>query len=234
MRVDIITIFPEFFSGPFNCGVIRIAQEKNAVRLNLINLRDFATDAYRTVDDYPYGGFPGMILKPEPIFKAAESVKQQDSYIILLSPQGRVLNQSIILELSKKSHLILICGRYKGVDERVRQHLINDEISIGDYILSGGEVAALVLIESIVRLLPNVVGDKESLASDSFISGLLDAPYYTRPQNFRGYKVPEILISGNHQKIKEWRDMMALKLTKEKRPDLLKSEHQDDKTKKKK
>lgn len=234
MRVDIITIFPEFFSGPFNCGVIRIAQEKNAVRLNLINLRDFATDAYRTVDDYPYGGFPGMILKPEPIFKAAESVKQQDSYIILLSPQGRVLNQNIILELSKKSHLILICGRYKGVDERVRQHLINDEISIGDYILSGGEVAALVLIESIVRLLPNVVGDKESLASDSFISGLLDAPYYTRPQNFRGYKVPEILISGNHQKIKEWRDMMALKLTKEKRPDLLQSEHQDDKTKKKK
>ncbi|MEO0082945.1 MAG: tRNA (guanosine(37)-N1)-methyltransferase TrmD [candidate division WOR-3 bacterium] len=234
MRVDIITIFPEFFSGPFNCGVIRIAQEKNAVRLNLINLRDFATDAYRTVDDYPYGGFPGMILKPEPIFKAAESVKQQDSYIILLSPQGRVLNQSIILELSKKSHLILICGRYKGVDERVRQHLINDEISIGDYILSGGEVAALVLIESIVRLLPNVVGDKESLASDSFISGLLDAPYYTRPQNFRGYKVPEILISGNHQKIKEWRDMMALKLTKERRPDLLKSEQLNDKTKKKK
>ncbi len=222
MRIHIITIFPEFFSSPLACGVMRIAQEKGANEITAVNLRDFATDTYRTVDDYPFGGFPGMILKPEPIFKAVESVKQDNSYVILLSPQGRQLNQDIVNELSQKEHIIMICGRYKGVDERVREHLINDEISIGDYVLSGGEAASLVLIEAMTRLLPGVVNDKESVASDSFISGLLDAPYYTRPQDFRGYKVPEVLVSGNHQKVKEWRDERALKLTKEKRPDLIK------------
>ncbi len=223
MRVHIITIFPEFFTSPLGCGVMRIAHEKNIAQVDLVNLRDFATDSYRTVDDYPFGGGPGMILKPEPIFKAVESVKQDNSYVILLSPQGRPLNQDIVNELSKHEHLILICGRYKGIDERVREHLVNDEISIGDYVLSGGEAAALVLIEAMVRLLPDVVGDKESVESDSFISGLLDAPYYTRPQDFRGYKVPEVLVSGNHQKVKEWRAEQALNLTKEKRPDLLKN-----------
>ena len=202
---------------------MRIAQEKNVAQVDLVNLRDFTTDSYRTVDDYPFGGGPGMILKPEPIFKAVESVKQDNSYVILLSPQGRPLNQDIVTELSKHEHLILICGRYKGIDERVREHLVGDEISIGDYVLSGGEAAALVLIEAMVRLLPDVVGDKESVESDSFISGLLDAPYYTRPQDFRGHKVPEVLVSGNHQKVKEWRAEQALKLTKEKRPDLLKN-----------
>jgi len=223
MRVHIITIFPEFFTSPLGCGIMRIAQEKNVAQVDLVNLRDFTTDSYRTVDDYPFGGGPGMILKPEPIFKAVESVKQDNSYVILLSPQGRPLNQDIVTELSKHEHLILICGRYKGIDERVREHLVGDEISIGDYVLSGGEAAALVLIEAMVRLLPDVVGDKESVESDSFISGLLDAPYYTRPQDFRGHKVPEVLVSGNHQKVKEWRAEQALKLTKEKRPDLLKN-----------
>lgn len=223
MHVHIITIFPEFFTSPLGCGMMRIVQEKNAAQIDLVNLRDFATDAYRTVDDYPFGGGPGMILKPEPIFKAVKSIKQNNSYIILLTPQGRLLNQDVVTELSKHEHLILICGRYKGIDERVREHLVNDEISIGDYVLSGGEAAALVLIEAMVRLLPDVVSDKESVESDSFISGLLDAPYYTRPQDFRGYKVPEVLVSGNHQKVKEWREEQALKLTKEKRPDLLKN-----------
>jgi len=223
MRIHIITIFPEFFSSPLGCGVMRIAQEKKAAEVMAVNLRDFATDTYRTVDDYPFGGFPGMILKPEPIFKAVESVRQDNSHVILLSPQGRALNQNIVNELSKKEHIVMICGRYKGVDERVREHLINDEISIGDYVLSGGETASLALIEAITRLLPGVVGDKESVESDSFISGLLDAPYYTRPQDFRGYKVPEVLVSGNHQKVKEWRDEQAMKSTKEKRPDLIKN-----------
>lgn len=201
---------------------MRIAKEKNITEITLVNLRDFADDSYRTVDDYPFGGGPGMILKPEPIFKAVESVKQDNSYIILLSPQGRQFNQDVAKELSQKEHMILICGRYKGVDERVREYLVNDEISIGDYILSGGEVATLVLLEATVRLLKGVVGDKESVETDSFMSGLLDAPYYTRPADFRGYKVPAVLISGHHQKVKEWRQEQALELTKAKRPDLLK------------
>jgi tRNA (guanine37-N1)-methyltransferase len=222
MRVHVITIFPEYFHDPLNCGIMRIANEKNIAEITLVNLRDFADDSYRTVDDYPFGGRPGMILKAEPIFKAVESVKEDNSYVILLSPQGRQFNQDVAKELSEKEHMILICGRYKGVDERVREHLANDEISIGDYVLSGGEVAALVLLESTIRLIDGVVGDKESVETDSFMSGQLDAPYYTRPADFRGYKVPEVLISGNHQKIKEWKAKQALKLTKEKRPDLLK------------
>jgi tRNA (guanine37-N1)-methyltransferase len=223
MQVHIITIFPEYFRDPLNCGIMRIAREKNMAEITLVNLRDFADDSYRTVDDYPFGGGPGMILKPEPIFKAVESVKQDNSYLILLSPQGRQFNQEVAKELSKKEHLILICGRYKGVDERVREHLANDEISIGDYVLSGGEAASLVLLEATIRLMEGAVSDKESVETDSFMSGVLDASYYTRPADFRGYKVPEVLISGNHQKIKEWRREQALKLTKEKRPDLLKN-----------
>jgi tRNA (guanine37-N1)-methyltransferase len=222
MQVHIVTIFPEFFSSPLSCGVMRIAKEKNMVQVDLVNLRDFADDSYRTVDDYPFGGGPGMILKPEPIFKAVESVKQENSHVVLLSPQGRPLNQDIVTELSRREHLIMICGRYKGVDERVREHLADEEISVGDYVLSGGEAAALVLLEAMTRLLPDVVGDKESVDTDSFISGLLDAPYYTRPADFRGYKVPEVLLSGHHQKVKEWREEQAMKITKEKRPDLLK------------
>lgn len=233
MQIHIVTIFPEFFSSPLNCGVIRIAQEKKIAEVNLINLRDFADDSYRTVDDYPFGGGAGMILKPEPIFKAVESVKRDNSYVILLSPQGRPFSQKIAQELATKEHLILICGRYKGVDFRVSEHLANDEISIGDYVLSGGEAAALVILEATIRLLDGVVSDKESVMSDSFVNGLLDAPYYTRPADFRGYKVPEVLISGHHQKVKEWREEMALKLTKERRPDLLKIQEDNQKIKQK-
>ncbi|MEO0074529.1 MAG: tRNA (guanosine(37)-N1)-methyltransferase TrmD [candidate division WOR-3 bacterium] len=233
MQIHIVTIFPEFFSSPLNCGVIRIAQEKKITEVNLINLRDFADDSYRTVDDYPFGGGAGMILKPEPIFKAVESVKRDNSYVILLSPQGRPFSQKIAQELATKEHLILICGRYKGVDFRVSEHLVNDEISIGDYVLAGGEAAALVILEATIRLLNGVVSDKESVMSDSFVNGLLDAPYYTRPADFRGYKVPDVLISGHHQKVKEWREEMALKLTKERRPDLLKIQEDNQKTKQK-
>ncbi len=231
MLIHIITIFPDFFTNPINYGVFRIAQEKSIAQIQLINLRDFATDNYRTVDDYPFGGGPGMILKPEPIFKAVESVRKDNSYVILLSPQGRQFKQKIAQELSRKEHLILICGRYKGVDHRVSEYLVDDEISIGDYVLSGGEAAALVILEAIIRLLPGVVGDRDSVETDSFTSGLLDAPYYTRPQDFRGYKVPEVLVSGDHKKIRAWRLEQALKLTQEKRPDLLNREYSPNDTK---
>ncbi len=222
MLTSIITIFPEYFAGILNTGVLRIAQEKGVLTASLINLRDFTEDAYRTVDDYPYGGGSGMIMKPEPIFKAVSAIRRENSWTILLSPQGRVFNQKIAQELTQKRHLIFICGRYKGVDERVRRYLIDDEISLGDYILAGGEAACSVILEAVVRLLPGVVGDEESVTTDSFVSGILDAPYYTRPVDYLGYKVPQILLSGDHQKIKRWRRKEALRLTLLRRPDLLK------------
>ncbi len=222
MLLHIITIFPEYFSGPFSCGVLRIAQEKSIAEIKTINLRDYTDDSYRTIDDYPFGGGTGMVLKPEPIFRAVKSIKQNNTHVILLSPQGRKFDQKIAQELVQKQHVVIICGRYKGIDERVRVSLVNDEISIGDYILSGGEAAALVIIESIVRLLPDVVGDEESINTDSFVQGILDAPYYTRPRDYQGLKVPEVLVSGNHEAINYWRRLQSLKATKERRPDLLK------------
>ncbi len=222
MLLHIITIFPEYFSGPFSCGVLRIAQEKCIAEIKTINLRDYTDDSYRTIDDYPFGGGTGMVLKPEPIFRAVKSIKQNNTHVILLSPQGRKFDQKIAQELVQKQHVVIICGRYKGIDERVRVSLVNDEISIGDYILSGGEAAALVIIESIVRLLPDVVGDEESINTDSFVQGILDAPYYTRPRDYQGLKVPEVLVSGNHEAINYWRRLQSLKATKERRPDLLK------------
>ena len=221
MLFNILTIFPEYFSGPLSCGVLRIAQEKNLADIKPISLRDFADDSYRTVDDYPFGGGTGMVLKPEPIFRAFETVKQKDSHTILLSPQGRQFDQKVAQELTKKDQIIIICGRYKGVDERVRENLANDEISVGDYILSGGEAAALVIVESTIRLLPGVVGDEESINTDSFVQGGLEAPYYTRPQEFRNFKVPEVLLSGNHEAIRRWRRLKSLEITKQRRPDLL-------------
>ncbi len=223
MRIHIISIFPEFFRGPFDCGPSRIAQEKGVLELFLINPREFTTDAHRTVDDYPFGGGPGMVLKPEPIFLAVESIRKPDSWVILLSPQGERFDQNRAYRLSRLSHLVLICGRYKGVDERVRTLLIDEEISIGDYILAGGEAAAVVIVEAIARLLPGVVGDEDSVATDSFTNGLLDAPLYTRPREFRGVAVPEVLISGNHQAIKAWRRQQSLLITARRRPDLLKT-----------
>ncbi|MEO0020215.1 MAG: tRNA (guanosine(37)-N1)-methyltransferase TrmD [candidate division WOR-3 bacterium] len=223
MRIHIISIFPEFFNGPFNCGPTRIAREKGLLEIGVVNPREFTTDAYRTVDDYPFGGGPGMVMKPEPIFLAVESVKDKNSRVILLSPQGDRFNQKMAHRFSQEPHLIFICGRYKGVDERVRTRLIDEEVSIGDYILAGGEAAAVVIVEAIARLLPGCVGDEDSVATDSFASGMLEGPLYTRPQEFRGERVPEILISGNHAAVARWRREQALLRTAQRRPDLLKA-----------
>jgi len=229
MRVSLVTIFPEFFDSPLKCSILRIAQEKGILQVETINLRDFTDDAYRTVDDYPFGGGPGMIMKPEPIFQAvrraggghdAASCPPPDSWTILLSPQGRIFTEDVARELAKRPHLILICGHYKGVDERVRANLVNDEISIGDYVLSGGEVPALALLEATARLLPGAVGDEESVYSDSFMAGLLDAPYYTRPREFEGHAAPEVLVSGDHEKVRQWRRRESLEITRARRPDL--------------
>lgn len=186
--------------------------------IEIVNFRDFAKDKHRKVDDYPYGGGAGMILKPEPIFSALEDV--EPGYVVYLSPQGKILNQNKVEELAQKSHLILLCGHYEGVDERVRTALVDEEISIGDYILSGGEIPALVLADAVVRLLPDVLGNKGSLKEESFADGLLEYPQYTRPAEYKGMKVPNILVSGNHALIAKWRRQQALKKTKEIRPDL--------------
>lgn len=220
MKIDIITIFPEMFEGPLNISILKRARDKGIVEINVHNLRDYTTDKHRSVDDYPYGGGAGMVMKPEPIFRCVRSLKKDVSEVILLTPQGEVYNQRIAEELSKKEHLIFICGRYEGIDERVRS-IVTREISIGDYILSGGELPALVIIDSIVRLLPGVVGDPDSLREESFQGGLLEYPQYTHPRNFEGMEVPEVLLSGNHEKIRRWRRKEALKRTLLRRPDLL-------------
>jgi tRNA (guanine37-N1)-methyltransferase len=223
VKVHIITIFPEYFEGIIKTGIIKIAQKKGVLDLRILNLRDFTDDPNHQVDDYPYGGGPGMIMKPEPIFRAVMQVKEENSKVILLSPQGKVFNQKMAFELSKLPHLIFICGRYKGVDGRVREYLCDWEISIGDYILSGGEAACAVILEAVVRLIKGVVGDYESIETDSFVSGLLDATYYTRPREFMGYKVPDVLLSGKHEEIRKWRRKSALLNTLKNRPDLLKT-----------
>uniref|UniRef100_A0A7V3PSI6 tRNA (guanine-N(1)-)-methyltransferase n=1 Tax=candidate division WOR-3 bacterium TaxID=2052148 RepID=A0A7V3PSI6_UNCW3 len=223
MRIDLISIFPEYFVGPFECGPTRVAREKGLLEIRIVNPRDFTTDLHRTVDDYPFGGGAGMVIKPEPIFLAVESVRQPDSRVILLSPQGDQFNQVLARRFTEFPHLVLICGRYKGVDERVRMLLIDQEVSIGDYVLAGGEAAAVVIIEAIARLLPGAVGNEDSVASDSFENGLLAAPVYTRPRQFRGISVPEVLISGNHGAVATWRRQQALLNTARRRPDLLKN-----------
>ncbi len=205
MRVDIFTVSEETFSGAVNKGNIKRAQEKRLLELHIWDIRDFSPDPHRRVDDYPYGGGAGMILKPEPIFYGVRGVLTEDSKVVLLSPQGRIFNQKIAKELSKLPHIIFICGHYKGIDERVREYLAQDEISIGEYVLSGGEIPVLVILDATVRLIPGVVGDIESLKSDSFYSDTIDAPCYTRPADFEGMKVPEVLLSGNHAEIEKWR-----------------------------
>lgn len=202
--------------------MIKRAAEKGIIKFRFINPRDFTTDSHKTVDDTPYGGGPGMVMKPEPLWKAVESARDEDAYVILMGPRGRRFEQSIAVDLTKKKHIIFICGHYEGVDERVRIGLANDEISIGDYVLSNGVVAAAVVIDAVVRLLPGVLGDKESAQEESFCGteGLLEYPQYTRPEEFRGMKVPEVLLSGDHGKIKEWRREQALAITKVVRPDI--------------
>ncbi|HHT9105451.1 MAG TPA: tRNA (guanosine(37)-N1)-methyltransferase TrmD [Candidatus Wujingus californicus] len=224
MRIDVLTLFPEMFENVLNCSILRIAREKALVQYNLFNIRDYAENR-RCVDDRPYGGGAGMVMKPEPVFNTVETIEQQAGPCrkkILLTPQGVKFNQQIAKELSRESYLMLICGRYEGVDERIRLGLDVFELSIGDYIMSGGEIPAMVVIDAVIRLIPGVLGDSESVVNESFADTLLEYPQYTRPAEYRGMKVPEILISGNHQKIKEWQRENAVKRTIEKRPDILK------------
>ncbi|OHB84461.1 MAG: tRNA (guanosine(37)-N1)-methyltransferase TrmD [Planctomycetes bacterium RIFCSPHIGHO2_02_FULL_38_41] len=224
MRIDVLTLFPEMFENVLNCSILRIAREKALVQYNLFNIRDYAENR-RCVDDRPYGGGAGMVMKPEPVFNTVETIEQQAGPCrkkILLTPQGVKFNQQIARELSRESYLMFICGHYEGIDERIRLGLDVFELSIGDYVMSGGEIPAMVVIDAVVRLIPGVLGDSESVVNESFADTLLEYPQYTRPAEYRGMKVPEILISGNHQKIKEWQRENAVKRTIEKRPDILK------------
>lgn len=221
MRVDVVSLFPEYFSGPFDCGTTRIARSRDLIAVTTVNPRDFTDDAHRTVDDHPFGGGAGMVLKPEPVFRAVESVRTPESRVVLLSPRGRRYNQSLAREFSRLEHLVLVCGRYKGVDERIRTTLCDDEISVGDYVLAGGEAAAVIIVESVARLLPGAVGDAESVDTDSFEAGLLDAPWYTRPRRFRDDEVPEVLVNGDHAAVARWRREQSLLATARLRPDLL-------------
>jgi len=229
LRIDILTLFPEMFQSPFSVGIFKRAIDQKLVSVNTHNIRDYTHDTHHTVDDYAYGGGAGMILKPEPIFEAVESIKS-DIYskegadtlpIILLTPQGRLFTQEVARELSRYRHIILICGRYEGVDERVRQHLVTDEVSIGDYVLSGGELAAMVVVDAVVRLLPGVLGSEASPLDDSHTTGLLEYPQYTRPAAYRGWSVPQVLLSGNHAQIAKWRREQSILRTLERRPELL-------------
>jgi tRNA (guanine37-N1)-methyltransferase len=226
MKMDVLSLFPEMFQGVLGSSILKKAAEKQAVTYSITNFRDFADNKHHTVDDYPYGGGAGMVLKPQPIFDAVEALSkeaQSTPRVILLCPQGQRYTQQKAEELAKEDHLIFICGHYEGFDERIREHIVTDEISIGDYVLTGGELGAMVIIDSVVRLLPGVLGNEESPVLDSFSSGLLEHPHYTRPADFRGLKVPDELVSGNHQKIDEWRKKESLRRTWKRRPDLLES-----------
>ncbi len=224
MRIDILTLFPEMFGSPLSYSILNRARQQGIVDIVLTNIRDFAKDRYRKVDDKPYGGGPGMVMMPGPLFDCFDHVRQlapQPGRVILMTPQGRPFNQALARELSGQERLILISGRYEGFDERIRLGLEAEQISIGDYVLNGGELAAMVIIEAVVRLLPGALGDEDSAQDDSFSAGLLEYPQYTRPEVFRGMKVPEILLSGDHGKIAQWRQQQALERTQQWRPDLL-------------
>ncbi|ALS21603.1 MULTISPECIES: tRNA (guanosine(37)-N1)-methyltransferase TrmD [Paenibacillus] len=224
MKIDVLTLFPEMFEGVFSSSILGKAQEKGLLQLGTVNFRDYANNKHNTVDDYPYGGGGGMVLKPEPIFTAVEeltSVLEQRPRIILMCPQGEPFTQRKAEELSREKHLIFICGHYEGYDERIREHLVTDELSIGDYVLTGGELPAMVVIDSVARLIPGVLGNETSAVTDSFSTGLLEYPHYTRPAKFRDWEVPDILISGHHGNIKDWRRKQSLLRTWKKRPDLL-------------
>ncbi|MFH1413668.1 MAG: tRNA (guanosine(37)-N1)-methyltransferase TrmD [Candidatus Omnitrophota bacterium] len=223
MRIDIITIFPKMFEPVLGESMIKRARAKGKVKIQLHDLRDYTSNKHRKVDDRPFGGGAGMVMTPEPLFNAVESIKEKTkkSKVILLSPQGRRLDQKTVKRLSRYKHLILICGHYEGVDDRIRQRLVDEEISIGDYVLTGGELPAMVLVDSLVRLIPGVLGDKNSLNFESFEGNLLEYAHYTRPSDFRGMRVPAILLSGDHKKIEAWRKKEAMKRTRQRRPDLL-------------
>jgi tRNA (guanine37-N1)-methyltransferase len=224
MRIDIVTLFPEICRAPLSESIMKRAQEKRIVELFIHNLRDWTTDKHHVVDDAPFGGGQGMVMKPEPIFAAVEDLKKQTlngaPKVILMSPGGGRLEQQMAQQLSQEAHLIIVSGHYEGVDHRVIEHLIDLEISIGDYVLTNGGIAAVVLVDSIVRLLPGTLGHEQSAGDDSFSNGLLEAPQYTRPADFRGWKVPDVLLSGNHSEIAKWREEQAITRTRENRPDL--------------
>jgi tRNA (guanine37-N1)-methyltransferase len=224
MHFDILTLFPGLFSGVFEESILRRAREAGLVSIQVHNIRDYAAGRHRITDDTPYGGGGGMIMKPEPFFAAVEALlgeEQGKVSVILLTPKGRLFSHAVARELSRQRRLLLICGRYEGVDERVHQHLATDEISIGDYVLSGGEIPAMVLVDAVTRLIPGVLGEPSAPFEDSHAEGLLEYPHYTRPPVFRGYAVPEVLLSGNHAEITRWRRQQALRRTWERRPDLL-------------
>ncbi|MFC3782407.1 tRNA (guanosine(37)-N1)-methyltransferase TrmD [Bacillus chungangensis] len=226
MRIDILSLFPDMFTGVLGNSILKKAADKQKVAYQVVNFRDFADNKHQTVDDYPYGGGAGMVLKAQPIFDAvhhltSKTIEAKMPRIILLCPQGERYSQRKAEELAKEEHLIFICGHYEGYDERIREHLVTDEISIGDFVLTGGELGAMVIVDSVVRLLPGVLGNKASAQHDSFSAPLLEYPQYTRPADFRGFKVPDILLGGNHRKIDEWRKKQSLKRTWERRPDLL-------------
>ncbi|OCT13839.1 tRNA (guanosine(37)-N1)-methyltransferase TrmD [Paenibacillus pectinilyticus] len=229
MKIDVLTLFPEMFEGVFSSSILGKARDKGIVSLGTVNFRDYSTNKHNTVDDYPYGGGGGMVLKPEPIFGAVEDLPPHlteegepvKPRVILLCPQGETFTQKKAEELSGEEHLVFICGHYEGYDERIRQHLVTDELSVGDYVLTGGEIPAMVIIDSVVRLLPGVLGNEMSAVTDSFSTGLLEYPHYTRPAKFRDWEVPEMLLSGHHANVKKWRLKESLIRTLERRPDLL-------------
>jgi tRNA (guanine37-N1)-methyltransferase len=225
MRIDILSLFPKMFGGPFDESIVKRAVDRGLVSLFIHNFREFAHDKHNTVDDYSFGGGEGMVLKPEPLFEAVESIKgtMGDSAgpVILLTPQGRLFCHQTAQELSKEQNLVLICGHYEGVDERVREHLVTDEISIGEYVLTGGELAAMVVVDAVVRLLPGALGSEQAASEDSYAKGFLEYPQYTRPRVYRGWEVPEVLLSGNHKEIARWRWEQAIERTLLRRPDLL-------------
>lgn len=227
MRIDVLTLFPEMFDGVFGSSILGKARDRGIVALSSVNFRDFSTNKHHTVDDMPYGGGGGMVLKPEPIFGAVEHLLTKHDNeaapprIILMCPQGETFTQRKAEELAKESHLIIICGHYEGYDERIREHLVTDELSVGDYVLTGGELPAMTVIDAVVRLLPGVLGNENSAVTDSFSDGLLEYPHYTRPPEFRGWTVPEVLLSGHHAEIDKWRRRQSLERTLSRRPELL-------------
>lgn len=232
MRIDVLTLFPDMFTGVFGSSILGKARDKGIVTLNTVNFRDFSNNKHNTVDDMPYGGGGGMVLKAEPIFGAVEHLLEEQAQmatdatarkprIVLMCPQGKPFSQEVAQELSKESHLIFVCGHYEGYDERIREYLVTDELSVGDYVLTGGELPAMVVVDTVVRLLPGVLGNEQSAVTDSFSDGLLEYPHYTRPAEFRGWKVPDALLSGHHAEIVKWRRKQSLERTLVRRPELL-------------
>jgi tRNA (guanine37-N1)-methyltransferase len=223
-RFDILTLFPNLCAGAFSESILKKAQENRLIQVRCLNIRDWTTDKHHVTDEPPYGGGPGMVMKPEPIFAAVEAIRTERSHVILMGPGGRRFTQAVASELSDKQHLIFVCGHYEGIDHRVAEHLVDDEISIGDYVLTNGAVAAAVVVDAVARLIPGVLGDGDSAVDESFSSGLLEYPQYTRPHEFRGWRVPEILLSGHHRAIREWRESQARQKTRERRPEMMKGQ----------